>query len=222
MPDLLARGSADRRKRQSYGNVELDLQPLPLSATGSRFLRVLIDRILTPKGNMPLTRLISILTAAFLLAAAPAFAKGDQGSHRRDLLPPVLGTAPYLITHDLTGLALDGFDPVSYFLEGEPRPGRAEYEAIWGGAAWRFASAANRAAFISHPPAYAPRFGGHDALAMAGGRAVPASPRIASVVDRRLYLFRSDQARAAFLADRDAVYHAEARWSETSARLVRE
>jgi hypothetical protein len=170
---------------------------------------------------MSLTRIIGIFIAAQFFATLPALAD-DAGAHRRELLPPVVGVAPQVPMHDLSGLALDGFDPVSYFLYGEPRAGRPEYEAIWGGAAWRFASEANRAAFLSHPPAFEPRFGGFDALAMAGGRAVPASPRIALVVNSRLYLFNSDSAREAFLANRDASRLAEARWPETRARLARE
>src|ERR687897_3752699 len=74
----------------------------------------------------------------------------------------------------LSGVALDGFDPVSYFLGNGPKPGLPEHELVWGGVAWRFASAANREAFRRDPDAYAPRFGGYDAEA--GGAGLPGGP----------------------------------------------
>jgi hypothetical protein len=177
---------------------------------------------------MPLTRLIHApVTVAFLVAVAllignPAFAQGDQGSRRLNLLPPIVGVSGAQHTHTLSGIALDGFDPVSYFLAEEPTPGLPELETIWGGAAWRFASRANQAAFLSSPDAYAPRLGGYDALAMARGKAVEASPRIATVVDRRLYLFRSLDERDRFLAEKDAAAQAERLWPEKSRQLMLE
>ena len=177
---------------------------------------------------MPLTRLIhAAFTVAFLVAASllignSAFAQGDQGARRLNLLPPIVGVSGLQNTHTLSGIALDGFDPVSYFLADEPTPGLPELETLWGGAAWRFASRANQAAFLSRPHAYAPRLGGYDALAMAQGKAVEASPRIATVVGQRLYLFRSPHERDRFLAEKDAAARAERLWPQTSRQLMLE
>lgn len=174
---------------------------------------------------MSLTRLIcAAITAAFLVAGAAtvgssASAQGDKGARRLNLLPPVVGTSIALQTHALSGVALDGFDPVTYFLGGEPKPGLPELETLWGGAAWRFASKANQAAFLSHPDAYVPRLGGYDAFAMAHGKAVEASPRVATVVGQRLYLFRTPAERDRFLSEKDAAARAERLWPETSLQL---
>ena len=46
-----------------------------------------------------------------------------------------------------------------------------------------------------------PRFGGYDPVAVARGTSVPGNPLFWAVTGERLYLFYSDEARAAFLAD---------------------
>lgn len=73
-----------------------------------------------------------------------------------------------------SGFALHGFDPFAYHVEGKAAAGSSAYEATWSGVAWRFASLANRDAFLAAPDVYAPRFGGYDATAMAEGRVVEA------------------------------------------------
>src|SRR5215213_3303476 len=117
------------------------------------------------------------------------------------LLPPVLGVTELYVVDELSGAALDGYDPVSYFLGGAPQPGRPEYELVWSGVAWRFASAANREAFRRNPETYAPRFGGYDAEAVAQGLTVRANPWLSVVRGDGLYLFRTDHGRARFVAD---------------------
>ncbi len=182
---------------------------------------------------MSLTRPYCLLLAAIFLAfyapgpglfgvAQAETGRLSDGERRLRLLPPLVGLSPQTPTHALSGLALDGFDPVSYFLADAPRPGRPRNETIWGGAVWRFASAANRAAFLAAPEVYAPRLGGNDALAMSEGRTVEASARIAAVVGDRLYLFVSDAARRMFLEDPLAAARAEAEWLQARTRLARE
>ncbi|TVR09960.1 MAG: hypothetical protein EA385_05560 [Salinarimonadaceae bacterium] len=144
-----------------------------------------------------------------------------EGLRRVALLPPIVGAAQQARPHGWSGIALEGYDPVSYFLDAGPRPGAAAHEVVWNGVAWRFSSAANRAAFVSRPEAYAPRLGGFDALAMAQGRLVEAASRFAAIVDKRLYLFSSREARDAFLDNPQAVLQAEAVWRNERTRLER-
>jgi len=145
----------------------------------------------------------------------------NAGTARLALLPPLVGALEGVRRHDHAGVALEGFDPVTYFLGANPRPGDASHEAVWNGHAWRFSSAANRAAFLSRPDVYAPRLGGNDALAMTEGRMVEAQARIAAIVDGRLYLFHTRAARDAFLDDPDAAARAERVWRESRERLAR-
>ena len=45
------------------------------------------------------------------------------------------------------GHAIRGTDPVAYFTQGEPIPGREQFTHDWGSVTWLFASAENRALF---------------------------------------------------------------------------
>ena len=148
--------------------------------------------------------------AAFVLAlAALAF------------VPALAATTQRLVVDRHTGLALYGFDPVAYFTDAKPLPGRAEFEFWLAGATWRFRNEGNRAAFADRPDVYTPRFGGYDPLAVARGAAVPGNPRYWLVARERLYLFESEQARDAFAADRDkAAAAAEAQWPQVLKDLV--
>jgi hypothetical protein len=114
-----------------------------------------------------------------------------------------------------SGLAIYGFDPVSYFTEGQPAPGAAEFEYRLAGVSWRFRNAGNRAAFATNPEIYAPRFGGYDPLGVARGVATPGHPQLWVRRDDRIYLFQKAETRAAFIADPGgAVAAAEARWPD--------
>ena len=136
------------------------------------------------------------------------------------LLPPVLGVTELYVVDELSGAALDGYDPVSYFLGGGPQPGRPEYELVWSGVAWRFASPANREAFRRDPETYAPRFGGYDAEAVARGLTVRANPWLSVVRSDGLYLFRSDHDMARFVADPRIAQRAAERWASLKSGLL--
>jgi hypothetical protein len=136
------------------------------------------------------------------------------------LLPPAYGLAQFFVPDKTSGLALQGFDPVSYFLGEGAKAGLPEHEVVWNGLAWRFASAANRQAFARDPEAYAPQFGGYDATGLAGGVIIEGNPLFAVVREDRLYLFRTDNGRARFLADQTIVARAEHRWPDLVRDLV--
>jgi hypothetical protein len=122
-----------------------------------------------------------------------------------------------------TGLAIDGFDPVSYFVGAAPRVGKAALELQSGGAIWRFRNEGNRAAFAGAPEVYRPRFGGHDPVAVARGVATPGHPALWLIVRNRLYLFYSAESRALFAKDpAGAVAAAERRWPAVAGALSSE
>lgn len=127
-----------------------------------------------------------------------------------------------IVTDPFTGIALGGLDPVSYFTEPSPQPGRADHEYVWQGVPWYFATQANRDVFQRNPDIYAPRFGGHGATAMARGFVSDSDPRIYTVFKQRLYLFYSAANREAFLlAPDDTASKAEANWPELAKTLSR-
>ncbi|WP_298961480.1 hypothetical protein [uncultured Methylobacterium sp.] len=110
----------------------------------------------------------------------------------------------------LSGLALHGFDPVSYALADGPAAGRPGSEFAWAGLFWRFAAASNRAAFVRDPGTFAPRLGGYDPEGVAEGRLVDADPLVPLRRDGRLYLCRDPDRRAR--TDGATLLAAEARW----------
>lgn len=128
----------------------------------------------------------------------------------------------FFIAHPLTGVAIEGYDPVSFFTEGEPQRGSAQHEFFWAGRPWYFANAANRDVFMRAPEVYAPRLGGHCAMSLSRGYLSEGDPRLYAVHGQRLYLFYSVGNREAFLlAPAETSAQAEARWVELRADLPR-
>lgn len=171
---------------------------------------------------MSRSKLALAAVAAIMTLGTPATASETVGAANLRLLPQAISVTSAFRSHVGSGIALDGFDPVSYFLPGGPMPGRKDDEYIWSGVAWRFASPANKAAFVSRPEAYAPRLGGYDGLVMARAEAVEASPRLSSVVGGRLYLFATPGNRDRFLDQVYAASQAEDAWPGVLRRLERE
>jgi hypothetical protein len=127
------------------------------------------------------------------------------------LAPPA--AADDLEVNPQTGLAISGFDPLSYFVDHKPLMGKPDIELNLKGVIWQFRNPGNRAAFAAHPEVYGPRFGGFDPVAVARGASVPGHPLIWALVRERLYLFYDDDARQAFLADPGRVIAtAERKW----------
>ncbi len=88
----------------------------------------------------------------------------------------------------LSSLAVNGYDPVSYFTDGRPVEGSAEFEVEYNGATWRFASAGNRDAFAAAPERYAPQYGGYCAWAVSQGYTAKGDPKHWRIHDGKLYL----------------------------------
>jgi YHS domain-containing protein len=86
------------------------------------------------------------------------------------------------------GVAIRGYDPVAYFRDGGPRPGKPEFAVRHGGATWRFASAEHKALFEADPQRYLPAYGGFCAYGTSRGYLVKIEPEAWSIVDGRLYL----------------------------------
>jgi YHS domain-containing protein len=122
------------------------------------------------------------------------------------LAPPARAALSRLVwTDPLTGYAIGGFDPVSYFTSRRPRAGKTDFEFVWNGAAWLFANEGNMRAFARDPEVYAPQFGGYGVFVMAGGKLVRGNPMIWVKTGQRLYLFVSRLNRAHWLGRKKAL-----------------
>jgi hypothetical protein len=137
-----------------------------------------------------------------------------------ELLPRALAVTEMFSAEQRSGLALEGYDPITYRLGSAPQLGKGDYEYVWRGLVWRFVSEANRAAFSRNPDIYAPRIGGYDAERITRDVLVAADPEIYVVRADALYLFRNSEHRRRFLADQGLAAQAEGSWTRTKTRLV--
>jgi hypothetical protein len=95
---------------------------------------------------------------------------------------------------DANGLALQGFDPVSYFAGGPPARGRPEHALVWRGAVFHFGGTMTQRLFLRWPERFAPQYGGHCAFALATGELDEGDPSAWRVLRARLYLFTDGEA----------------------------
>jgi hypothetical protein len=125
------------------------------------------------------------------------------------------------VTDPLTGIALDGFDPVSYFVSGGPQLGRPDYEYRWAGVPWYFVNAANRDAFMRAPDVYAPAYGGYGVMSLARNYLSDGDPHVYLIHNSRLLLFFSPEDRDAFeLSEDAALAAADKNWPQLKAQLI--
>ena len=130
-------------------------------------------------------------------------------------------TTERVVVNRYTGLAIEGFDPVAYFVEARPLPGLPDFETTQAGAVWRFRNEGNRASFAAHPEVYGPRFGGYDPIDLARGVAFAGNPRFWLISGQRLYLFGREENRDAFAAEAERILRdANARWPELERDLA--
>ena len=139
------------------------------------------------------------------------------------LLAPVQAASivTTIVTDPFSGVALEGYDPVTYFTEAQPQLGLPDYEYYWGGVPWYFVSAANRDVFIRAPEVYAPQHGGYCEMSLARGYLSDGNPKIYAVEKMKLYLFYSAANREAFLLSKaEAIAEAEGKWPVLSKDLI--
>lgn len=88
------------------------------------------------------------------------------------------------------GIALSGYDPVSYFKK-NPTKGSKSYVVVHEGVTYQFSSAANAETFKKNPAANEPQYGGWCAYAMgaANGEKVEINPETYKIINGKLYLF---------------------------------
>ena len=100
------------------------------------------------------------------------------------------------------GYAIDGYDPVAYFVDGAPSRGSTDYPVQWSGATWLFASEQHQKLFEENPERYAPAYGGWCAYGVAEGYAAETDPENAwSIHEGKLYLNWGPEVAADWLSD---------------------
>ncbi len=88
-----------------------------------------------------------------------------------------------------SGLAIQGYDPVSYF-SGKAKKGSSKNSYQHHGVTYHFSSPENLTLFKNKPAQYEPQYGGWCAYAFAIGKdKVKINPKSYKIINNKLYLF---------------------------------
>jgi len=93
------------------------------------------------------------------------------------------------------GIALGGYDAVSYFTDSKAVKGGKAFTFEWKGATWLFSSDSNRQRFSASPEAFAPQYGGYCSNQMSLGNLSDIDTGVWRIIDNKLYLFGHDSGR---------------------------
>lgn len=119
-----------------------------------------------------------------------------------------------------SGLALKGYDVVSYHEEGKAVRGSSSFQERWGDAVWYFASAENAERFAADPEKYAPEYGGYCAYAAANDAIAPIDPEAFTIVEGKLYLNFSHSVRRRWNRNHEEyIKSANRNWPKLRAQL---
>jgi YHS domain-containing protein len=164
---------------------------------------------MTDPRNRNLARACQLVLAGTLAAFASSASAGS-------------GTA--VNTGYFGGVAIEGYDTVAYFTDGQATKGSEEFAYDWLGATWYFANAEHRDLFAEQPVRYAPQYGGHCSLGAAfGENTANIDPEAWSIVNGKLYLQYSKGGRDKWEQDSaKMIAAADQKWPEIKARLENE
>jgi YHS domain-containing protein len=88
------------------------------------------------------------------------------------------------------GIAIQGYDPVSYFTQQKAVKGKKELAWSKDGITYYFSSSSNKELFVKNSATYEPQYGGWCAYAMGEtGEKVEIDPETFKILDGKLYLF---------------------------------
>jgi YHS domain-containing protein len=142
--------------------------------------------------------------STFLVVAVLAALAYPAGSSE----PPV---APVNATD---GVGLKGYDPMAYFINGQPTKGTGRYSLQWKGITYRFASAENLQRFKADPQKYLPQYGGYCAYAMSIDRIADISPTEWTIFEGKLYLNNNFFSQALWSLDKNGrISSADRNWA---------
>jgi YHS domain-containing protein len=122
----------------------------------------------------------------------------------------------------VTGMAVGGYDPLSYFLAGKAEAGDERFQYLWHGVTWQFTSEANLLAFKRTPSVYAPRYAGYDPYAISNGILSQGLPSIWLIEKGQLYLFHNQVNKYLWSENRKKLNQKiEKNWQELSLDIPR-
>lgn len=118
-------------------------------------------------------------------------------------------------TAGASGVALSGYDAVSFFTDSKPVNGNPEITAVHKGATYFFSSDGHKKVFESNPDKYAPQFGGFCAFGTSVGALFPIDVNTAQVYKDKLYVNLNPDVLVEFEKDKDGtIAKAEKNWPD--------
>ncbi|MFN4028048.1 MAG: YHS domain-containing (seleno)protein [Flavobacterium sp.] len=101
------------------------------------------------------------------------------------------------------GVAIQGYDPVAYFVEGKAVLGLKEIKTQYDNATYYFATDVNKEEFVKNPDKFVPQYGGYCAYGLSKGYKAPIDPKAFTIVEDKLYLNYSLDVKAEWMKQRE-------------------
>lgn len=115
----------------------------------------------------------------------------------------------------LSNVAVDGYDPVSYFTQGRPVKGSKDFSTHYQGVDFHFASQTNLDRFKADPTAYVPQYGGYCAWAVSQGYTAKGDAKHWHIENGKLYLNYSASVKKTWESDMSGfIEKANANWPD--------
>jgi hypothetical protein len=109
-------------------------------------------------------------------------------------------------------IAINGYDPVAYFTDAQPRKGSEAFWFAFDDAVYLFSSADNRAKFMADPERYAPQYAGFCAGGVSKGYKVEPDPEAWAIINGKLFLFEFKERVPGFRHDTAFIDKANSNW----------
>jgi YHS domain-containing protein len=123
--------------------------------------------------------------------------------------------AQVMVNVDANQVAIQGYDPVAFFTDAKPLPGRMEITSTHEGAIYRFTSAEHRDLFNKNPDAYVPACGGFCAFGVANGHTAPVKIETWQIAGGHLIFNYNTEVKAEFDKQRSTLLQqADANWQD--------
>ncbi len=119
---------------------------------------------------------------------------------------PALMAGEHLVNIDKNKVALQGYDPVSFFTDGKPVKGDPAITFDYHDAKYHFASEEHKEMFAADPDKYEPKFGGYCAYGVAVGGLYPIDVEAFNIYEGQLLLQKNKDVRDLFNKDPEKNY----------------
>ena len=160
--------------------------------TGANFVKVTKNKII----------LVSVFFLALYLAGLIMIKK----------ISPV-GFKIWGETNTSSGVAIKGYDPVSYQTINKASLGSHKFKLNWHGADWHFVNQENKTLFEQSPTQYAPQYGGYCSFAVSKGVTADIDPKVWHIENNKLYLFMDKDVKHDWVKDK-SITKSDENWSD--------